>query len=407
LYCSSPNHHFTDLTLETRRSGFSEDDWALIESCRRRTLQFTKGANQHYLESQVIELHDPEGKPEIRLLLKEVTNAVTEHLTAERHRQAEDLLREANTVLEEKIRARTRELHQTLEKLRTSEQRFALAALGSNDGLWDWNLETNTVHLSPRWKEIIGYADRAIPNTLEAWYGLVVPEDLSALKQALEAHFAGGTASFEHEYRMQHKDGSVRWVLTRGAAIRNQAGAPLRIAGSQTDITPRKSTELNLRHDAMHDALTGLPNRATFRLKVAEAMHRRDEHEENFAILFLDLDGFKAVNDTLGHLVGDQILIGIARRMEGVVRPGDVVARLGGDEFIVLLNHVTGKSGVDAVAERILGAFEQPFAIQGQQITIGGSIGIALGRKQFKTPEEIIRKADSAMYHVKMAKKKT
>lgn len=406
FYSFRPKHHFTDLTLWLRDSSLTPAEWQAVDACRRQTLKYIHGGRDRYFDSRVVDVRGSYEGQVIHLFLKEVTETVTEHLAMERHRQAEEALRNANAALEDRIAARTHELNQALEKFRASEQRFALAALGSHDGLWDWNLETSTVHFSPRWKEILGYADRDIPNTLEAWYGLVVAEDLSPLKQALEAHFAGGTASFNHEYRMKHRDGSLRWVLTRGAAIRNMEGAPLRIAGSQTDITAQKSTELSLRHDAMHDALTGLPNRATFRLKVAEAMHRRDTAHEGFAILFLDLDGFKAVNDTLGHNVGDQLLIGIARRMEGVVRPGDVVGRLGGDEFVVLLNKVTSKASVDRVAERILESFSQPFAIHGQLITISGSIGIAAGRKQFKTPEEIIRKADSAMYHVKIAKKK-
>lgn len=406
LYCSSAFNHFTDLTLSVRESSLTAEQWRMVDACRRRTLKHIHGGRDRYFDTRVMEIQDHTEGPEINLFFKDITQTVTEHLAAEKHKKAEEALREANEALAEKVAVRTRELNEALEKLRASEQRYALAGLGSNDGLWDWNLENNDIFFSPRWKQILGYTDHEVPNTLKAWHELIHPEDLSPLRQALENHFAGSTEKFTHEYRMVHKSGEFRWVLTRGAAIRDANGAPLRIAGSQSDITSRKQAELALQRDAMHDSLTGLPNRANFRMRVAEALHRRDTQQTPFAILFLDLDGFKSVNDNCGHAVGDQLLVAIAHRLEKLLRPEDIIARLGGDEFTILLNNTGGKPAIDRVANRILNCFEEPFLLGPETVTLGVSIGVALGRKQFKTPDEIIRKADSAMYHVKLAKKK-
>ena len=224
------------------------------------------------------------------------------------------------------------------EALRKSEERYALAAQGANDGLWDWDLTTDTVYFSPRWKSMLGYEDQDVGDQPGEWLERVHPLDLPGLKARLEAHRDGSSEHFECEYRIAHRDGSHRWMLGRGLAVRDAEGRSLRMAGSQTDITQRKAAEEQLLHDALHDSLTALPNRASFMDRLTLLMRqvtRRTHHR--FAVLFLDLDRFKVVNDSLGHVLGDELLVAIARRLETCLRHGDTVARLGGDEFALLL----------------------------------------------------------------------
>jgi diguanylate cyclase (GGDEF)-like protein/PAS domain S-box-containing protein len=288
------------------------------------------------------------------------------------------------------------------EALRTSEERYALAARGANDGLWDWDLTADKVYLSPRWKSMLGWGDEEVGDDPREWLDRVHPEDMAALRARLESHLEGSTDHFESEYRIAHRDGGYCFMLSRGLAVRDGAGKPVRIAGSQTDITQRKAAEQQLLHDALHDPLTGLPNRASFMDRLTMVMGqtaRRAEH--HFAVLFLDLDSFKMVNDSLGHLVGDQLLIAFARRLEGWLRPGDTVARLGGDEFALLLDEVRGVQDATRAAERLQRGLEGPFHLSGHEVFSSASIGIALSTTGYHRPADMVRDADTAMYRAK------
>ncbi len=288
--------------------------------------------------------------------------------------------------------------------LRASEQRYSLAVRGANDGIWDWNLDAGRVYLSARWKEILGYEEHEIDESEESWLALVHPDDVPTLKAALDSHREGNGGHLEVEHRMVARDGSERWVMTRGAAVHDATGRAMRIAGSMTDITARKLAEQQLLHDAFHDGLTGLANRALFvdRLGVAVAglPRRRDSH---FAVLFLDLDRFKTVNDSLGHAAGDELLNTLARRLERFVRPGDTVARLGGDEFAILLTGAAEAGDAILVANRVHEILTEPFAVRGHQVWLTTSIGIALSATGDSSPEGILRDADIAMYRAKAA----
>jgi diguanylate cyclase (GGDEF)-like protein len=209
-------------------------------------------------------------------------------------------------------------------------------------------------------------------------------------------HREGRTPLFEDEHRMRHKDGVYRWVLSRGFAVRDASGRPYRMAGAQTDVTDRRA----------YDPLTGLANRALFVERAGYAAARaRRRSEHRFAFLFIDLDGFKAVNDTLGHPAGDQVLISVARRLEACVRPGDVVARLGGDEYAVLLERMDEPGGATEVAGRILEELRPPIRVSGREVTVSASIGIALSVTGREPVEDLLRDADAAMYRAKAAGK--
>lgn len=302
----------------------------------------------------------------------------------------------------EEVIREIRERKETEEALRESEERYALAANGANDGLWDWNIRNNTVYYSFRWKSMLGFDDSEIGNTLDEWLKRIHPDDREQVEAKLSAHINSKSPQFECEYRMQHQDGSYRWLLNRGLAARDPDGKTRRMAGSQTDITSRKVAEEQLLYDAFHDALTGLPNRALFldRLEhVIASAKRRPAHI--YGVLFMDLDRFKVINDSLGHSIGDKLLIEVGMRLKTCLRPGDTVARLGGDEFAILLDGIADAPDAEDITRRIEQILASPYTIQGHEVVTGQSIGIALRSDRYEWPEQILRDADIAMYEAK------
>ena len=294
------------------------------------------------------------------------------------------------------------EQSRTLHALRESEERYALSARGANDGLWVWDLRSNEVYYSPRWKSMLGFAEEEIGASPDEWLSRVHPDDAEIVRSTVDMHIAGNTPHLEIEHRMRCRDGSHRWMLSRGLAVRDSAGAAVRIAGSQTDITERKLAVEQLTHDAFHDALTQLPNRALFMDRLARAIesHRRHPHSL-FAVLFLDLDRFKLVNDSLGHVLGDELLVGVARRLVKVVRSSDSVARLGGDEFAMLIDGIDHAADAVRTARRVQDELSVPFRIGPHEIFTTASIGIALSTTGYDDPQDVLRDADIAMYRAK------
>ncbi|HET9220984.1 MAG TPA: EAL domain-containing protein [Roseiflexaceae bacterium] len=294
------------------------------------------------------------------------------------------------------------DLARTSQALRASQERYALAARGSNDGLWDWDVLRSRIYFSPRWKAILGCEAQEIGDHAGDGFSLAHPEDLEQLKQAIAKHLRGDTPYLEVEHRMRHKDGSYRWMLTRGVALWSADGRPYRIAGSLTDITARKIAEERLERSALYDGLTGLPNRMMLMDRMQRALERAKRHADyQFGVLFLDFDRFKVVNDSLGHMIGDQLLIGIAQRLASCVRTEDTVARLGGDEFVVLIDYIADPGDAIQVAERIQRALGDPFDLSGHEVFTTVSIGIALSVTGYEEPETVLRDADIAMYRAK------
>lgn len=286
--------------------------------------------------------------------------------------------------------------------LRASEERYALALAGARDGIWDWNIEQGEIYYSPRWLALLRLSASDAPPTPATWFDRVHDEDRAGLEKALDEHLSGATPHLEYEFRIRTGSGQVLWAQCRGVAVRNASGRATRIAGSLTDISDRKSTEALLVHEVLHDALTGLPNRSLFldRLDLAIKQHRRDPRRQ-CAVLFLDLDRFKAVNDSLGHAAGDEMLVEFAKRLRMFLRPGDSVARLGGDEFAILLNDISGLGEATLVAERIHDMLSLRFAIAGKELYATASIGIALSGPEYERPGDLLRDADLAMYRTK------
>ncbi len=286
--------------------------------------------------------------------------------------------------------------------LRESEERYALAARGANDGLWDWDLRSNRIYYSYRWKSMLGYGERELSDHPEEWFGRVHPDDRDELEAKITGHLDGRNPHFESEYRIMHRDGTFRWVLSRGLAVRGKNNQATRMAGSQTDITMRKKAEEQLVYDAFHDALTGLPNRALFMDRLQHVIASSRRHKGYiYAVLFLDMDRFKIINDSLGHNVGDLLLVAVGRKLSESLRPGDTVARLGGDEFAVLLDGIAELKDAADIAERINSKMAAPLLIKGNEVFTSVSIGIAWSDQSYERPEQILRDADIAMYQAK------
>jgi diguanylate cyclase (GGDEF)-like protein/PAS domain S-box-containing protein len=288
------------------------------------------------------------------------------------------------------------------DALRESEERYALAVKGANDGIWDWDLRTNQIHYSSRWKSMLGFQEDEVGGTTGEWFNRVHDEDAERLQLDIASHLKGVTAQFENEHRILHKDNAYRWVLTRGIAVRGQDGTPTRMAGSMTDITDRKYAEAKLLHNAFYDPLTNLPNRALFLERLRFAVERAKRHADYlFAVLFLDLDRFKNVNDSMGHMAGDQLLVFIARRIEEGRRSTDMVARLGGDEFVVLLDEINSSDDAVSIANWLQEALRQVFHLDGREVEMTASIGIVLSTNGYERSEDVLRDADIAMYSAK------
>jgi len=297
------------------------------------------------------------------------------------------------------ITERTRAEHE----LRKNGERLALAAEGANDGLWQWNLQTQEFYVSGRWRAMIGLPAQAAIGGPSEWLDRVHADDVATVNAALEAHLAGATPVFQCDHRIRHEDGTYRRFLCRGVAVRGAGQKPARIAGSLTDTTEHSIAQERLRSVGFLDSLTGLCNRAVFVEGIGRRLDdcRRGGVSAGFAVLYLDLDRFKIVNDSLGHMVGDELLIAASRRLESCLRHGDALARLGGDEFAIFLNGLNDDGQANAIAGRIQAALSAPFSIAGREVFTSASIGIAFGPAHYANPDEIMRDADTAMYHAK------
>jgi diguanylate cyclase (GGDEF)-like protein/PAS domain S-box-containing protein len=286
--------------------------------------------------------------------------------------------------------------------LQRSEERFALMEAGANDGLWEYEIGSQEIHFSARWKAMVGLPTRRGIGRLEDWLERVHPDDKSSFVQAVDAVLSGTTDQLQHEHRLRHENGTYRRFLCRGVAARAARGRCSRVAGSLTDVTERATAMERLRSLGFRDPLTGLVNRTVFVEGLGRRLAEFKQHRgSRFAALYLDLDRFKVVNDSLGHLIGDELLTAVSRRLESCLRDGDALARLGGDEFAILLNRLDDEGQASAIAFRIQDSLSAPFSISGREVFTSASIGIAFSAPQYTNPEEMMRDADTAMYHAK------
>lgn len=307
--------------------------------------------------------------------------------------------KQAEMILEQK----SREHFFLNADLQKSQERFTLATLGSNDGIWDWNLSEGTIFFSRRWKSILRLDDHDIDPTLDAWMYRIHPKDVLNVRTILVNYLKKPEAHFEVEYRMRHKNGSYLWVSTRGIGVVDEGDRVVRMAGSQSDITLRKRIQDQLYKEAISDRLTGLYNRTVFMERLDQALNGRQASD--VGLLFIDLDSFKLINDSLGHNLGDRLLVIAAKRLSSCLRESDTIARWGGDEFILLIDGDCTEELSTSIAERMLESLRRPVKLGGQEIFPEASVGIALSKGLSIEAETLVRYADLAMYEVKNTKK--
>jgi diguanylate cyclase (GGDEF)-like protein/PAS domain S-box-containing protein len=303
------------------------------------------------------------------------------------------------------------------EAMVQQSQRMSNILWGTGVGTWEWNVQTGETRVNERWAELIGYTlDELAPVSIATWMKYAHPDDLAASGAALEKHFAGEIDYYECESRMRHKDGHWIWVLDRGKLVsRTPDRLPEWMAGTHTDITVRKSMEIEIRQLAYFDALTGLPNRRLLNDRLNHAMASSKRNGLYGALMFLDLDNFKPLNDTHGHVVGDLLLIEVAHRLSACVREMDTVARLGGDEFVVMLSELeadkaqaTAQAG--AVAEKIRATLAEPYHLtvvqsgeeeKSVEHRCSASIGLVMFIDHEASQADLLKWADAAMYQAK------
>jgi diguanylate cyclase (GGDEF)-like protein/PAS domain S-box-containing protein len=299
-------------------------------------------------------------------------------------------------------RIRTHLLHRwAVEDLHESEERYELAVRGANDGLWDWNVVTNEVYWSPRWKAMLGYGEPEIGAHPDEWLMRIHHEDIGRVRKSLDSYLAVVNGHYESEHRILHRNGTFRWVRCRGVAVSDAQGSVTRVAGSFADITDAK----------MADGLTGLPNRLLFVDLLDRAIKRAERRRDYlFALLVLGLDRFKMVNQSLGPLSADRLLVAVARRLQSSLRGTDAItregagftlARLSGDEFTVLLDDITDASDAVRVAERLRAALRTPFDVDGRQVFISGAVGITVSTTGYTRPEDVLQDAALALDRAK------
>jgi diguanylate cyclase (GGDEF)-like protein/PAS domain S-box-containing protein len=279
--------------------------------------------------------------------------------------------------------------HKMEKKLRESEERYSLATKGANDGLWDWNLDSNEIYFSPRFGSMLGYAEGLFGNSSADWFTKIHPVDRAQVEKKLSEHIAGRSSHFESEYRIQDSSNNYRWVLCRGLALRHSRGRAYRIAGSQTDITERK----------VYNPLTGLPNQVLLTDRLERALKRGKIQGNNaFAVLALDVDGLRMIKDSLGYVVADQLLVQIAGRIQGCLSPQDTVSHFGKDDFVLLLEGVRDGSDALQMADRIYQELIKPFQVEEQVVYISPTIGVTLSTGDYTCPEDLLRDASTAMH---------
>ncbi len=281
---------------------------------------------------------------------------------------------------------------------REVRERLEATWLGARDGLWDWDLAAERLQLSPRWKELLGFAPGELVDRPEEWFKRVHPRDLEAFKRTLDTQASRPDEAFETEFRMLHKDGSWRWFLCRG---RRHPDRTL-LGGSISDVTAQKQRENELLVEAFHDPLTGLPNQRLFLDRLQLALGRRRQRDTlPIGVLYLDLDRFHTVNDSLGVDAGDNLLVEVTQRLTGLLRLGDTLARMGGDKFAVLLDGIREPKDAVEFAQELVGVLRKPLRIDGVEVISSGSLGIAVTADGTARPEDVLRDAITAMHRAK------
>lgn len=286
--------------------------------------------------------------------------------------------------------------------LHSSEDRWKFALEGAGDGVWDWDMRTDQVFRSARWKEIYGYTNNELDETATAGRTLVHPDDLIQMLEDTKVYLDGKKDTYTSEFRIRCKDGTWKWTLSRGMVInRDIDGRPLRMIGTHTDISERKNAENQVFRLAHYDQVTNLPNRILFLDRFEQEIKKTRRSKPFITLMYLDLDRFKEINDTLGHDMGDRLLKETAIRLLTCVREGDTVARMGGDEFTVILTSLENQLSTERIAQGILDKLSEPFHLGSEVVYITTSIGISVYPVDGADVDVLLKNADQAMYAAK------
>ncbi len=298
---------------------------------------------------------------------------------------------------------------QALEKsLVDSNVRAELAISGANLGSWDWDMVNDKSFCNDRWFEMLGYIPNEILISMVTFDAMVHEDDKAEFYATIQRHLGGESSELNMEFRLRHKNGSWIWIEDHGKVMeRDKDGKPLRMLGTHMDITARKLAEQQVTQLAFYDELTKLPNRRMLQDTLTQAITRCDRHQQYGAVVFLDMDHFKWINDNLGHAAGDTLLQLVAARLNTCVRKSDTVARFGGDEFVIVLEQLgeihLATINATLVIQKILETLNLPYDLNGGSYMSTPSIGVTLFNNSAETPDELIKKADTAMYMSKQA----
>jgi diguanylate cyclase (GGDEF)-like protein/PAS domain S-box-containing protein len=286
------------------------------------------------------------------------------------------------------------------EPLRESQERFETAFEHAPIGMALVAPGGHLLRVNRAMCEVLGYTESELRR--KTFRDIVHPDDIEAELQDARRLLSGATDAYQTERRYVHRNGTSVWVLQSVSLVRNGAGDPMYFVSQVQDVTERKALEERLAHLAYYDPLTGLPNRILLKERLQRAFARSDRHGKPVAVLYLDLDGFKEVNDSLGHEAGDRLLVRWARHLESQFRSVDTVARLGGDEFCVLLEDVADEAEVASVTDRVRERLEEPIDLDGRSVSLVASIGVAVRNPGDDLLEDqLVREADAAMYRTK------
>ncbi|MTI55357.1 sensor domain-containing diguanylate cyclase [Geosporobacter ferrireducens] len=285
-----------------------------------------------------------------------------------------------------------------LDKAEEGQQQLNSILNNTDVVTWSLNLQTGRMLFSPNIEKLSGRSPEYFIKNKEGWRSIIHPSDLSYASKEMHKQLLGDMKPVE--YRIVTMNGEDRWVQSRGSLVKDESNKLIRIDGVLIDITPQKKLEDKMIQMALHDPLTGLPNRVHFNNRVTEALERVKRKKQQMSIFFIDLDGFKKINDTYGHDVGDVVLKDVAERLRAIFRENDILCRIGGDEFMVLLE-ITSIQHAEKAAKRILEELASPFQFQERSIYVSPSIGISIYPMDGLDIESLIKKADDAMYAVK------
>lgn len=325
----------------------------------------------------------------------------TESRLADSYQELESLYRELVTK-EIELRLQFDDLNARDNDLRRSEERYRLAVEGVNDGVWDWDGRDGRLFMSKKGRAILGINTDEEFLTIEKWFEVILKEDLDKFVVSLNKYITEPqNKHLQIEYRIKTVNDEIRWIRTRGMAIWDEEGNPIRVAGSITDITEQRLADEKIHRLAFFDSLTGLPNRALLmdRFSIAEANARR--RGKSIAVFFLDLDNFKTINDTMGHTYGDKLLLKVGEQLRLKLRKSDTIARLGGDEFIMLQTNISSMDEVYKLAARMLNVFKRPWKLDEREFYVTASIGISIYPNDGTDLKELMKNADAAMYRAK------